>query len=390
MRRLRYAVPAAALLLTLPLTLGGCGSDDPGADPAPTDSPSAPSTSAPASTPPVSPTSPPSTSAGPDLPAGGTAEAPAAVEPADALLDWQPVPGPVEKSVTGDGSGWMLSVDRSGKSYSLDGPHGSAGSGSSSDRVSDALIDDDWAVVVLQDKTEQRPSSAEVTELATGKTFTIDGHSVLPTTTGGTWALGEGRVLYATYGPGRAYCVASVDLATQKSTLGWCAAKRQGFNSAHITAAGDSLQTFDDSVPACRTLVALTGTGTEPFAGVPDCSGWDGQVTDDGAVWSVIPKENQVESAHFYARVGDGYYDLGPGTSGTLAWCDGASYFVRDPQRDGDPAALMRWSADDGLTVAYESPGGQAFLGEPRCGGSVMTVTALAEDGDEQVAASLS
>jgi hypothetical protein len=390
MRRLRYAVPAATLLLTLPLALGACGSGDPSADPAPTDSPTAPSSSAPATTPPVSPSSTPSSSPSSDLPPGGTADAPAAVEPTDTLLDWRPVPGSVEKSVTGNGSGWTLSVDRSGKGFSLDGPKSSAGSGSSGDRVSDALLDDDWAVVVHQDKAEQRPSSAEVTELATGKTFTIDGTSDLPTTTGGTWALGEGRVLYATYGPGRAYCLASLDLASQKSTLGWCAPKRHGFNGAHVTPGGDALQSFDDSAPACRTLMSVTGDQATPFDGVPDCSGWDGQLTDDGAVWSVIPKENQVESAHFYARVGDGYYDLGPGTSGTLTWCAGASYFVRDPQRDGDPAALMRWSADDGLTVAYESPGGQAFLGEPRCGGSAISVTALAEDGDEQVTASLS
>ena len=386
MLRLTYVATAAALLLTL----AACGSDDPGADPAPTTSPTAPSSSAPATSPPVSPSSPPTTPASPDLPAGGTADAPAAVEPADALLDWQPVPGPVQKSVTTNGSGWTLSVDRGGKGFALDGPHSSDGAGGSNLRVSDALIDDGWAVVVLQDPAEQRPSSATVTDLATGKTFTIDGSSDLPTTTGGTWALGEGRVLYATYGPGRAYCLASVDLASQESTLGWCAAKREGFNGAHITAAGDSVQTFDDSTPACRTLVLVTGDQATPFDGVPDCSGWDGQVTDDGAVWSVIPKENQIESAHFYARVGDAYYDLGPGTSGTLTWCGGASYFVRDPQRDGDPAALMRWSADAGLTVAYQSPGGQAFLGEPRCGGSTMTVTALAEDGDEQVTASLS
>ena len=107
-------------------------------------------------------------------------------------------------------------------------------------------------------------------------------------------------------------------------------------------------------------------------------------------MWSVIPKERQVESAHFYARAGDGYFDLGPGTAGTLAWCAGAAYFVRDPQREGDPAALMRWSAGTGLAVVYQSPGGQAFLGEPRCGGDTLTVTAMAEDGDEQVSADLS
>ncbi|MCW2772922.1 MAG: hypothetical protein JWN91_1248 [Nocardioides sp.] len=384
MRRLTYVASAAALLFTV----GACSDSDPTADPEPTGSPA--TSSAPASTPPSSPTTSPTEPAGPGLPEGGTADAPAPVTPEDALLDWQPVPGPVRDSVTRNGSGWSLTVTRSGGNYSLDGPTGSSGGVSSGTRVSDALIDDDWAVVVLQDKAEQRPSSAEVTDLATGKSFTIDGRSDVPTTTGGTWALGDDRVLYATYGPGRAYCLASLDLATQKSTLGWCAEKRHGFNGAHITPAGDALQSFDDSAPACRTLVSVSGDQATPFEGVPDCSGWDGQVTDDGAVWSVIPKENQVENAHLYARVGDGYYDLGPGTSGTLTWCGGASYFVRDPQREGDPAALMRWSADDGLAVVYESPGGQAFLGDPRCGGSTMTVTALAEDGDEQVTAALS
>ena len=151
-----------------------------------------------------------------------------------------------------------------------------------------------------------------------------------------------------------------------------------------------ALQTFDDSRPACRTLVAVDGTEVTPFEGVPDCKGWDGLLTEDGAVWSVIPKEHQVENAHFYARSGDAYVDLGPGTAGSLTWCAGAAYFVRDPQREGDPAALMRWSADSGLAVVYESPGGQAFLSEPRCGGDSLTVTALAEDGDEQVTAPLS
>ena len=39
--------------------------------------------------------------------------------------------------------------------------------------------------------------------------------------------------------------------------------------------------------------------------------------------------------------------------------------------------------------MAYESPGGRAFLSEPRCGGDQITITALAEDGDEQVTARL-
>ena len=104
----------------------------------------------------------------------------------------------------------------------------------------------------------------------------------------------------------------------------------------------------------------------------------------------MVPKDNQVEDAHFFASIGDGYYDLGPGTSGSLLWCGGAAYFVRDPQRDSDPARLMRWSTDGVLDVVYESPGhGEAFLAEPRCGGDRLTVTALSSAGDEQVTAPL-
>jgi hypothetical protein len=384
MRRLRYVAPAAALLLAL----AACGDDEPAADPAPTDSPSPTATSSDAA---PEPSSPAPTSSGPAVPEGGTAEKPAVVTAETRLLDWKPVAGPIKQSVTRSGD-WTLTVNASSTGYSLEGPNSSSGSGSgggSGSRVSDAFIDGTWAVVVMQDEAEQRPSTAEVTELATGKTFTIDARSDVPTTTGGSWALGEGHVLHATISKG-AYCLASVDLATQESTLGWCAPKRTGFNGIRITPAGDAMLTFDDSRPSCRTLVSVTGAQTEPFDGVTACKGWDGLLTDDGAVWSDIPKESRTEAAHFHARVGDGYFDLGPGTSGSLLWCGGASYFVRDPQREGDPAALMRWTAADGLSVVYESPGGQAFLGEPRCGGDTVTVTALAEDGDEQVSASLS
>jgi hypothetical protein len=49
----------------------------------------------------------------------------------------------------------------------------------------------------------------------------------------------------------------------------------------------------------------------------------------------------------------------------------------------------MRWSPEDGLSVAYESPNGQAFIEQPRCGGDTITVTALTSSGDEQVSAGL-
>jgi hypothetical protein len=286
------------------------------------------------------------------------------------------------------GGGWTLSVTADGSRAGLEGPGTATGWASSSERVSDALLDEDYAVVVLQDKQEQRPSRAIVTDLASGKDFTLDGSSDIPTTNGGTWALGAGHLLHATLDK-RSYCIASVDLATRKSTLGWCAPERHGFSTARVTPAGDAMTTFDDSRPSCRTVVRLTGATTEPFPGVVDCHGYEGVLSDDGAAWSVIPRERRIEDAHFYARVGDGYFDLGAGSSGSLTWCGGAAYFTRDPQRRGDDAALMRWTPDGGLSTVYRSPGGPAFLPTPRCGGDTITVTALAQAGDEQVSASV-
>ena len=51
----------------------------------------------------------------------------------------------------------------------------------------------------------------------------------------------------------------------------------------------------------------------------------------------------------------------------------------------------MRWTPDHTLEVAYESAStGNAFLGEPACGGGVLTLSSFGEDGDEQVWASVS
>ena len=95
-------------------------------------------------------------------------------------------------------------------------------------------------------------------DLRTGKRFTIDGSSAVPTVNGGTWALGAGHLLHATTDRG-AYCVASVDLASRAAERGWCAPRRQGFNAARITPAGDTLLTFDAGRPvACRTAVRST------------------------------------------------------------------------------------------------------------------------------------
>lgn len=384
MRRadLRYVAPAVALLLAL----GACTQQDdgPSADPTPATSPAP--TDKPAESPTESSTPSPS-----DDPSGlptGTADRPAVVTAGSDLLAWQQAPGPVSSTVT-SGGGWTVTVNKAGTRAEVSGPdQGSGVTAGPRERISDTLLDDEYAVVVMQDRQETRPSRATVVRLGEQDQFTIDGSADLPTVNGGTWALGQGHLLHATVSDG-AYCVASVDLATQESTLGWCAPQRQGFNSAHLTRAGDALTTFDDSRPSCRTVATLTGAETEPFPGVPDCTGWEGLLLADGAVWSVVPKEKQVEAAEYYARVGDSYLDLGPGTTGTLAWCADSAYFVRDPQHDGDPAALMRFNAKTGLDVVYESPAGRAFLSEPRCGGDSVTVTAFAESGDEQVTATV-
>lgn len=363
MRRTWYA---AALAVAPVLALAGCGSDDPSGSPGP--SPSAPTTSAATASPP--PSSASSTTSG---------------TPTE--LTWEPVPGPVRDAVTVGGD-WRLTVRGNGSSWSLDDGGTSSGGGRSGWRVSDALLDEDWAVVVLQDKSERRPSTATVTDLGTGDTFEVDARSEVPTTNGGTWALGGGHLVHATLHQG-AYCLADVDLASRTSTLGWCAPARTGFNGAHVTPGGGSVLSFDTGRPSCRTLMSVSGADGSPFPGVPDCQAWDGLRTEDGAVWSVVTNEHRIEEADFWASSGGTTTELGPGTAGTLVWCGGAAWFVRDPQQEGDPASLMRWSAEAGLTTAYESPGGRAFLSTPRCGGDAITVTAMAEAGDEQVTASL-
>ncbi len=373
-RSLRYAV--ASLLLA---SLVACSSDDePDADPTPT-----PSGSATSSAPPTSPTAEPTEA----QTSGGPVDAPVKVAAETDLLDWRPVDGPVDDTVTRN-EDWTLTVSDDGATWKLAGPAAGGGGRTAGWQVSDTMLDEDWAVVVLQDETEQQPSRAVVTELATGKSYSLNGTSDIPTTNGGAWALGEGRVLHATV-DGGAYCLASVDLASRTSTVAWCAPKRTGFNSAHISPAGDSILTFDDARTACRTAVTVADGTVTPFEGVPDCKAFEGIAVDDGAIWSVIPREQRVEESHLYARVGEGYLDLGQGSAGTLTWCDDAAYFVRDPLQRGASAALLRWSPEDGLAVVYESPKGEAFLETPRCGGDTMTVTALTSSGDEQVSADL-
>ena len=353
---------AAAVAVTV-LTLAGCTSDK---DPEPAK--------------PTAQESP--------APEGGTPDQPVSVEATTSLMEWVPAPGVVENTVTTNGT-WFLTVEASGHGYRLDGPDQSFGTGEDGSRITNALLDEDWAVVVRQDEAGEKPAAAEITDLGEGEQFTIDESSDVPTISGGTWALGGDTVAHGTIGPDGAYCVATVDLVSRESTIAWCAEAKHGFNAAHVTAAGTTVLGFDDAKPSCRTVGVVDGDRFSPFPGVPECKAWEGALLgDDAAVWSVIPKESDTDAAEFFARAGDDYFDLGPGTSGTLVPCADAAYFVRDPQLEGDPAALLRWDGSN-LTVAYEAPPGQSFLEAPRCGDAALVVTALAEGGGEQVMAAL-
>ena len=351
----------AALAMTA-LALAGCSSPEDG-DPAPASAQASPA------------------------PEGGTAESPTEVKASTSLLEWVAAPGAVDNTVTTNGT-WFLTVESSGHSYRLDGPDKSFGTEEPT-RISTALLDTGWAVVVRQDQAEKQPAVAEVTDLGDGSQYKIGQDGDVKTTAGGTWALGGDTLVHATIGPDGDYCVATVDLVTRVPSRGWCVPPEHGFNAAHVTSAGIALLTFDDAKPTCRTVGTVSGESMEPFAGVPDCKAWEGAVLeDDQAVWSVIPDESDVDAAEFFARNGDEYFDLGPGTSSSLVPCADAAYFVRDPEIEGDPAQLLRWDGSS-LTVVYEAPPGQSYLDAPRCGDNALVVTALSEGGDEQVMAAL-
>jgi hypothetical protein len=152
------------------------------------------------------------------------------------------------------------------------------------------------------------------------------------------------------------------------------------------------MMTFDDARPvACRTANLLDASGVpQPIEGPAECAAWDVAATADGVVWSEVPKPRRQEEAHFHARAGDEWFDLGPGTTGSLVPCGDSLFFVRDPQGADEPARLMRWTPEHTLQIAYESASvGNAFLGEPACAGGVLTLSSFGDEGDEQAWASV-
>jgi hypothetical protein len=374
----------AALLLAGVLALGACGSGTSStADGGPT---SGPASTAPSSDVP----STPSTSSAPTAASTGTSDHPAVVTATTELLDWHPVPGSTRDVVTVGGD-WKLTVDPGGTAARLDGPHPRTIRAGADARISDAFLDGTHALVVSEDKLAETPDVATLVDLRSGRARTLDRTSNPPTSVGGTWALGPDTLAHATAGPHGSYCVTWLSLGTLRPEADTCVPPRNGLSRASITADGATLMRFDDHHPSCRTLLVRAGAHAVPLPGVTDCTGWDSASVSGGAVWSVIPNERRIEAAHFYAHVASGWYDLGPGTSGSLVACGGAAYFVRDPATRQDPATLLRWDpADAGLATVFASKGrGNAFLSPPRCGDDHLTVTAFAAAGDQQVTTNL-
>ncbi|MBS2936185.1 hypothetical protein KDN32_00330 [Nocardioides sp. J2M5] len=355
-----------SLALALLLALTACGTED------------EPGTERPSS-------SPSGTTATGDAPEGGTRDEPTVVEPTEALLGWQDT-GALPENAFVKGPRWeaLSTPGDTQVDLAADGMYTSvvAGSGRT---ISEVLMSEDWAVVVKQDKAETEPSQVVAIDLATGE----DRDVVSPVAaSGGSWALTGGDLYFPTYGDDRAYCLATVALADANGEDGWCAPDRSGFSGLTASEDGVAMMTFDDARPvACRTLNLLDGSGVpQPVEGPSDCLGWDVAATPDGIVWSEVPKPRRQEEAHLYASADGTYFDLGPGTTGSVLPCGGSVFFARDPQAADEPARLMRWTPDRTLEVAYESAStGNAFLGEPVCGGGVVTLSSFGEQGDEQV-----
>ena len=367
------------IALALLLAVTGCGSKD--SDP----EPSTPSSSTSSPTSSDSPSSPSSDAA----PTGGTVDDPAPVEPTEALLEWNDT-GVLPDTRYVKGPEWEALSDEADTRVDLDADGAHVGVKAGSGRtISEVLMSTDWAVVVEQDKAETEPSRVVAVDLATGKPQDV----VSPeAASGGSWALTGGDLYYPTF-VDQAYCLATYALADSNGEDGWCAPAASGFSGLTASEHGVGIMTFDDTRPvACRTVNLLDGSGVpQPLEGPAECTAWDVAATADGAVWSEVPKPRRQEEAHFLASADGSYFDLGPGTTGTALPCGDSVFFVRDPQGPQDPARLMRWTPAHTLEVAYETSSlGNAFLGEPVCGGGVVTLTSFGEEGDEHVWASVS
>ena len=123
--------------------------------------------------------------------------------------------------------------------------------------ISHVLLDEQRAVVVIEDSLAERGDQATIVDLASGGTAVVDQSSAPPTTTGGTWAMGAETLVHATVANDTSYCLATVSLESGQGSPGWCAEPHHGFRGAVITETGLSVMSFDDQRPtSCATLLA--------------------------------------------------------------------------------------------------------------------------------------
>lgn len=366
-----------AVVVTLAVTLAGCGMDDqdPAAEPSASPGGTASDSSA---TPSESSDPSESPSATPD---GGP------VEPTTNLLDWSPIGQGAANGIVHAGEDWSLTIDQNGSVATLEGKDSREIPAGNGRQIVDSFLTPSTAVVVAQDRAETKPQQVTLVDLASGRTSRLTSP---PTGPGGPWAAYDDTVAYASYEPGGDYCLATFDIAAGSGEKGYCAPKRHGFSNLALSPNGLSMMTFDDRRPvSCRTLVDVSGTEATPIEGVEECKGWEAIATTDGHVWSVVEKQSQVEIGDFHASSGGTTYDLGEGATNSLVWCGDSAYFSRDADKNGK-ARLLRWTPEATLEIVYESPGrGEAFLGQPSCTGNVLTVSAYGEGGDEVVSATV-
>lgn len=361
MRR-RYA-GAAALLLMLGLA-AGCS--DGGGDPAPGAS---------------------QDSTGGD--ATGSAEQRDPATPVRRILDWQPVAGSPAADVVDVGDSRVV-VPQSGRRATLAGAASATVAAGPRRTFVDVLVGDGTAFLLALDEQEERPAAITALDLDTGEQRRVDTPTPAPD---GASATGPHGFHYAAVDQGR-FCLATLPPDAARGQVTWCAPPRQGWSSVSDTEAGVAFMTFDDRRPvSCRTLVRLAEAGgdPQPLEGVERCTAWDVALTATGHVWSTVPDESRVEQVEVHARADGTTYHLGAGTRSTLTPCGDSVFWVRDSPDDAAPARLMRWTAEDRLEIAYESPGrGPAFLSPPECsGGELLTVAAYGEGGDERVSATV-
>lgn len=373
--------PAAAVALTLVAVAGvlsSCSSSS--------DQPSnaaAPDEQASAATSPAAGSSAPADGASADSSpaAGGTTTATPQKQP----LDWTTLSHSTYPVVT-NGS-WTLAITKKGRAWSL-GAAGKAAHTTAAPaglKVLDVQLSDSYAVAVYGDEQMRKPQRVAVTDLTSGKVRAIDASSTLPPAAEGSYAL-DGSTLWRPTEKGHAFCLASTDLSSGSSTLGWCAPKNGGWTNVIAGGGKTSLLAFDDAQPSCRTVVSVAGAKATPYPGVPPCHGAEGaDLGDAGTVWAIVPNEKRYQQTHVYATAGSATTDLGLGVNGTLALCGGAAYWSRDAT-GSSPAALMRWDGST-LSTAYETDG---YLGKPLCGGDTLTVPVAGGDGTTQLSATVS